>query len=251
MTVQHTVEGLGGAGELRDRLTEMFRYRGSDVRSAYKDFDKLNHGTVSVTQFRRAFPADVGTLLSEADMRLLIASYETGNGKVDYMALHRDVCEYGADLGFTARAPTHPPAAGEAGRAAADGDDDVIVRLRVAFYRTRVRPVDFFKDHDKLRSSVVTESQFVRGLSTACAAPKGLRLSPAEVQAVCDRYRAFDGGVRYRDFCNDVGGAFVVPVPGTNGGANLELEQNPTVEPPFVSRTVGRHPLPSLLFFSV
>ena len=98
MTVQFSVTGLAAAAELKDRLAEIFRYRGPDIRTACMDFDNLNHGAVSITQFRRAFPADVGTLLSEDDMRLLIASYER-DGKVDYMALHRDVCEYGADLG--------------------------------------------------------------------------------------------------------------------------------------------------------
>jgi len=218
--------------QLHAQLREMFKYYGTDIRSAYKDFDKHNLGCVTITQFQREFPGGLGNSVSEADMQLLVRAY-LKEGVVDYMALHRDVCQYGVGSTFNPAAPTIAPVGNDG-----SGDGDVITRLRVSFYRTRVRPIDFFKDHDKLRSKVVTENQFIRGLSNACSAPKGLTLTASEVEEVVDRYKARGGGVAYRDFCNDVGGAFVVPIAEAGAsGPNVDLERNPLMTPAVVGRS--------------
>lgn len=218
--------------QLHAQFREMFKYYGTDIRSAYKDFDKHNLGCVTITQFQREFPGGLGDSISEADMQLLVRAY-LKEGVVDYMALHRDVCQYGVDPTFHAAAPTIAPV-GNTG----SSNGDVVSRLRVAFYRTRVRPLDFFRDNDKLRSKVITENRFIMGLSNACSAPKGLTLTASEVEEVVDRYKAAGGGVKYRDFCDDVGGAFVVPVANAGpAGTNVDLERNPLLTPSVVGRT--------------
>jgi len=224
-------------GSLLFRLKELLRYSGSDIRTAYMDFDKHNLGRVTMTQFQREFPVAPGAI-SANEMQQLIEVYMKGN-EVDYMSLHRDVCQYGANDVFHAGAEALSAREGLVNTIDRGERQSVVDRIRVSFFRTRVRPIDFFKDHDRLRSAIITENQFIRGLTSACSAPKGLQLTANEIESVVSQYRA-PGGVRYRDFCADVGGAFVVPIEG-GGGANLQLEQHPTITPPEVIRSKVVH----------
>ena len=71
--------------------------------------------------------------------------------------------------------------------------------VRVIAFRDGVRTTEFFQDHDKLRSGLITSNQFVCGLSLCCG--KSLQLSRDEVQLLVNHYTNSDGRVRYRDFC--------------------------------------------------
>ena len=232
-----TITGGQRDNQLQNLLANLHAicvYYGTDIRSAYKDFDKHNLGCVTRTQFQREFPTHP-SLISEDDM-MTLQDYYTKNGTIDYMMLHKDVNDYGVSQGYPSAAMAKQSAIVNIDTG--DRGENLVTRLRVSFNRTRVRPIDFFKDHDPLRSAVITENQFIRGLSNACAVPKGLRLTASEVQNVVDQYKADgkNGGVRYRDFCADVGGAFVVPPVGGPGASNVQLEQHPTVCPDVVSR---------------
>ena len=72
--------------------------------------------------------------------------------------------------------------------------------MRVAVHKYRVRPIEFFKDYDKLRSGVITENQFVCGLSLALG--KEAQLSRPQIQKVMEYYRIPDGRVGYKGFCD-------------------------------------------------
>ena len=73
-------------------------------------------------------------------------------------------------------------------------------RIRVAVFRNRVRTIEFFKDYDKLRSGIITENQFVCGLSLAIG--KEAQLTRPEIQTVVEFYKVEDGRVRYKEFCD-------------------------------------------------
>ena len=73
-------------------------------------------------------------------------------------------------------------------------------KMRVAVFKNRVRTIEFFKDYDKLRSGIITENQFVCGLSLAIG--KEAQLSRAEIQKVVEYYRQPDDRVRYKEFCD-------------------------------------------------
>lgn len=81
--------------------------------------------------------------------------------------------------------------------------DDVIARLQKCFFRLRIRPLQFFEDYDKLRSSLITENQFICGLSLALSGPKAEALNRDELRVLLSRFAA-DGRVNYREFCNVV-----------------------------------------------
>eukprot|EP00118_Oscarella_pearsei_P007535 m.37336 g.37336 ORF g.37336 m.37336 type:complete len:283 (+) comp32362_c0_seq6:963-1811(+) len=93
----------------------------------------------------------------------------------------------------------------------------VLERLKVGVYKHGIRTTEFFQDHDKLRSGVITENQFTCGL-LLCFRGKTVQLSREEVQLVADEYRASDGRIHYRQFCHVMENAFNVP----------ELEKKPT-----------------------
>jgi hypothetical protein len=52
-----------------------------------------------------------------------------------------------------------------------------------------------------LLAGVVTENQFVCGLSLACSAHNAAHLSRDEIQTLVGEFADADGHVRYREFC--------------------------------------------------
>lgn len=77
--------------------------------------------------------------------------------------------------------------------------NEIFERIRVAVFKNGIRTTEFFRDHDKLRSGIVTESQFKCGLSLAVG--KEAQLSRAEIQKVVEYYRVAEDRVQYREFC--------------------------------------------------
>jgi len=78
--------------------------------------------------------------------------------------------------------------------------NSIFDRIRVAVFKNGIRTTEFFKDHDKLRSGIITENQFICGLSLAVG--KEAQLSRADVQKVMEYYRQPDGRVLYKEFCD-------------------------------------------------
>ena len=112
---------------------------------------------------------------------------------------------------------------------------DVVERLRIRMHRARVRPVEYFKDYDKLHCGQITDNQFIRGLTLALSGSgANVDLTPMDMQSCLDRYGSGDKKVNYRAFCKDIGGAFVMP---GEGGADADLESTPLAQVPEVFRT--------------
>ena len=74
----------------------------------------------------------------------------------------------------------------------------ILDRIRVAIFKNGIRSIEFFRDYDKLRSGVVTESQFKSALTLA--AGKEAQLSPSDIQSVAEFYRVDKDRVRYKEF---------------------------------------------------
>ena len=60
--------------------------------------------------------------------------------------------------------------------------DQIFAKIRDVVYKNGIRTTEFFKDHDKLRSGVITENQFVCGLSLCCG--QLAHLNREEIQKV-------------------------------------------------------------------
>ena len=96
-------------------------------------------------------------------------------------------------------------------------------RVHVAIFKNRIRSTEFFRDHDKLRSGIITRNQFIRGLTLA---QDGVQLGASlltddEIKQVADYYTDSNGMVHYKDFCHKMENTFNIP----------ELEKNPTLQP--------------------
>ncbi|XP_077982619.1 uncharacterized protein LOC144437542 isoform X2 [Glandiceps talaboti] len=85
--------------------------------------------------------------------------------------------------------------------------DDVFDKIRTAVYKNGIRTTEFFRDHDRLRSYIITENQFICGLSLAVG--KEAQLSRSDIQKVVDYYKIKDGRVRYKEFCDLMENAFM------------------------------------------
>ena len=77
---------------------------------------------------------------------------------------------------------------------------EIFDKIRVAVHKNRIRTIEFFRDYDKLRSGVITEHQFVCGLSLAIG--KEAQLSRTEIQMIVEFYKQPDGRVGYKEFCD-------------------------------------------------
>lgn len=73
-------------------------------------------------------------------------------------------------------------------------------KIRIAVFKHGIRTPEFFKDHDRLRSGIVTENQFLCGLSLAVG--KEAQLSRMEMQKIVNFYKTADGRVQYKEFCD-------------------------------------------------
>ena len=72
-------------------------------------------------------------------------------------------------------------------RASSLSIDEIFAKIRDVVYKNGIRTTEFFKDHDKLRSGVITENQFVCGLSLCCG--QLAHLNREEIQKIVDQYR--------------------------------------------------------------
>ncbi len=67
-------------------------------------------------------------------------------------------------------------------------------------YKNRIRTTEFFCDHDKLRTGIITENQFICGLSLFLG--QRLQLTREEMKRIGAHYQLSDGRIRYKDFCD-------------------------------------------------
>ena len=71
---------------------------------------------------------------------------------------------------------------------------------RDVVYKNGIRTTEFFRDHDKLRSGIITENQFICGLSL-CLGQRA-QLQREEIHKIVEHYRSSDGRVKYKEFCD-------------------------------------------------
>jgi Ca2+-binding EF-hand superfamily protein len=94
--------------------------------------------------------------------------------------------------------------------------DDVLGLIRTKVKQERIRLGEFLRDFDKLRSGLITQSQFRIGLNMG-----KITLSNAEFDHICEHFGSDPvGKVRWRDFVDAIEEVFTLK----------GLEQKPTIE---------------------
>lgn len=207
--------------QLLYKMIHYYKYHGINLRTCYEDFDLHHKGVITESQFYRNFPGPPNVSIEE--MRLLIQRYNdpTRAGLINYLNLNLalETLKDGAEKSL-AELYKKPDLTEYLTKLPADDPtlQEIFDKIRVAVFKSGVRTTEYFKDHDKLRHGVITDNQFVCGLSLAIG--KEAALSRSEVQKVVEHYRTVDGRVRYKEFCDMMENAFNVP----------DLEKKPTQE---------------------
>jgi len=213
-------------GQLLFSLQKFYKYRGINLRTCCEDFDRHHIGVIQESQFFRSFPRPPE--VSDDDVAILVQKYRDPDrpGLLNYLNLHHDLQALG-ELETQMELPL--PKQTEIGNFLPQmpGTDStlqaVFDRIRVAVFKNRVRTIEFFKDYDKLRSGIITENQFICGISLAIG--KEAQLTRSEIQKIVAFYKLADGRVQYKEFCDMMENAFNIP----------DLEKRPTqdvVRPP-------------------
>jgi hypothetical protein len=217
------------------KLEPYYDYHGIDLRHCFEDFARHNNGIVTCSQFERSFPGK--DTLSFSELKALTEYYVDPylDGRlVNYLNFHLDINSVRAQ-----RKCGGPDSANQfiENGTNTDGDrscgdntlgihnlsitdpiDDqelrsVFDRLHVAIFKNRIRTTEFFRDHDKLRSGIITRNQFIRGLTLA---QDGVQLGASllttyEINKIADFYSDSDGMVKYRKFCDRMENTFNIP----------------------------------------
>nr|CAB3262790.1 uncharacterized protein LOC100183292 [Phallusia mammillata] len=209
-----------------NKIQNYYTYHGVNIRTCYEDFDRHHNGLVTVSQFARQFPGPPD--VTESEIRLLAQYYQDPikPGMTNYLNFHQDVEQIrnmsSLDkmvLSPFAPVPTNPDQYFDASVYSNPDLASIFDKIRVAVYKNGIRTTEFFKDHDKLRSGIITENQFVCGLSQGCG--KQAQLTKEEITKLADHFLTEDGRVQYKTFCDIMENAFNVP----------GLEKKPTVHP--------------------
>ncbi|KAI8521606.1 hypothetical protein Bbelb_013600 [Branchiostoma belcheri] len=209
--------------DILERMQPFYKYHGINLRTSYEDFDRHHIGVVTESQFYRSFPGPPD--ITDDEKYLLACRYADPDrpGLCNYLNLHHDLEQVAEDLRDPGISPPSDPLP-TYGWWPAEAPADPVIRelfekIRKAVYKNGIRTIEFFRDHDKLRSGIITENQFVCGL--ALAVGKEANLARTEIQKLADYYKTEDGRVRYREFCDIMENAYNVP----------DLEKKPTVDP--------------------
>ena len=187
------------------KISLLCRGRGVTLKYSFKDFDHLNTGNVTESQFIRGFPFDD---FSEQEMKLLIAKYGsnfTGTSTVNYRALNTDV----SDLEIPA---VDHVASGDIGarlyikkpqiRWQSD-DVSALERLQVKLFERRVAIRDIFFDFDPLRRGTCHVEK-VKVLPTLLR----ITVPASDIDEIIHQY---SNGIdfNYSHFCRDIESAIL------------------------------------------
>jgi len=204
------------------KIQNYYSYHGVNIRTCYEDFDRHHNGLVTLSQFARQFPGPPD--VTEDEINQLAHYYQDPNkpGMTNYLNFHHDV-EHVRNLAQLDKMVLNSSApVGRTFDATVYINPDlasIFDKIRVAIYKNGIRTTEFFKDHDKLRSGVITENQFVCRLSQGCGGQA--HLSADEIKKLTDHYKTSDGRVYYKAFCDVMENAFNIPA----------LEKKPTSHP--------------------
>ena len=224
--IQFGPDVMERVNNILEKVQKFYTYHEVNVRVSYEDFDRHHNGLVTIAQFERNFPGPHD--VSPDDVRLLAEYYRdpVKPNLTNYLNFHSDVEQ------FKRAASLSKFILGERSLVT-DGNarylDDVLPKdpdvkavldkIRVAVYKNGIRIEEFFKDHDKLRSGIITKNQFLAGLVLGCS--KEGNLSHAEMEKIADYFQTSDGRIEYTPICIIMRHAFNVP----------NLEKQPTVHP--------------------
>lgn len=119
---------------------------------------------------------------------------------------------------------------------------EIIDKISISSYKYGIRVHDFFKDSDSLRSGLVTERQFISGLSNGFV--KTAKLANEDITQLAEYFRKpGTNQIDYKSFCDSIENVFTIP----------DMEKKPlskvTRPPRGLLNKVNSHVLKVLLWY--
>lgn len=214
----HKIKGDTDLQQLLDRLRVAVFKNGIRTTDYFKDFDKLNHGIMSINQFMQALTMAMGkeAQLTPEEMNKLAMFYQCPDGRVEYKEFC-DFLENAFMIPDLEKKPTQEvvrPPLGSLGRnlpVLMESEEakirEILKEITDRVVQRRIQLYTFFKDYDRSMaySRVCTPSQFGRVLSTL-----GINVSPEDFRCLCRKFAdTTTGDINYPGFVQTVDKDFV------------------------------------------
>ena len=196
-------------------LTQRF-----NMKPFFQAFDTTQSGYITKTQFARVL-SQVGLKPTDDTMNVILKYYlNKGNvDEVNYVDFVNDVDKpediyliEAKDVSLKTvqklilKNEEKKNIKGEIVRRKPEDIEDVLALIRKKIKEQRIRLAEFLRDFDKLRSGVITETQFRIGLNMG-----KIDLSNAEFTALCEHFAATTPGkVMWKDFVDRIEEVFTL-----------------------------------------
>lgn len=172
-----------------------------NIKPYFKDFDKLHNGRITCTQFARAVSSVMrnSVQLDSRVLSLLTDIYVDSDGQVNYERFIADIRCVDNNPGRTAsqsdvaKIPNGTYVATSSCDCPGRTAKHLIEILRYQFACYRLRCEDFFYDYDKMRSGIVSASQFESALGRLAFVQ--FKLTQSDMYTLINEYQVKDDQV--------------------------------------------------------
>lgn len=206
--------------ETLQRMRQKVQERRMLVRPDFQAFDKLNHGHVSLQNFRQLMSI-LNMALTEEEMDAVAARFMDDEGFNYFQLLLVLDPPVPTEFGYEKRLENVREV--NASRRPIEMDpvlrdcEAVMDKIKTQVHRRRIRLTEFFRDFDKLRHGRMPRETFRRALDAST-----VRVSETELSLIEDRYPGKEPhSVDWLTFCNEVDSIF----------ATRNLEKDPLKDP--------------------
>jgi len=193
-----------------------------DVLTTMEQFDQHQMGEITESQFYRAF---VGPKLTESEMTLLRDKYSdpVKPGLINYLNFVQDLNASKKSLQTSNQFDQQNSKQSNIFLGIEEKNEqrsiqEILDKIRICVYKFGIRMIEFFRDYDKLRSGLITETQFQSSISLAVE--KRAHLNQNDIKKLTEYYRQPDGRIFYKEFVDSMDHAFNIP----------EFEKKPLTE---------------------
>ncbi|KAG2385626.1 hypothetical protein C9374_003441 [Naegleria lovaniensis] len=186
---------------LYEKLRWESKTQGHIIKNYFKDFDPLNHGTVTRSQFLQCLPF---RNLNGDELHMILDRYTDEKMQVNYLRFHEEV-ENDTYLEHIEQ-PTfqREPISYE------ENVEEIEKEIKKALIKHRIKLDETFRDYDRLRTGFITKPQFIAALGSVKL--HKMALNADQLEAVAEKYRVEDKHsetrVSYQEFLNNMNSVF-------------------------------------------
>jgi len=180
------------------------------AKAFFKEFDKLNRGVITHTQYQRCL-STLGWDLKEEQVKALLWKYSTENPDfIDYRSFLADIDPPQLFESAGGLSTDHKTAASEVKRSSCSSDvEQLLCKLQAEIYSRQLYLRDTFYDFDPLRSGVINADRFRSVLDVTAR----VSITDEELQLLVERFQSPKGSdcIDYMQFVTALEAIFTNP----------------------------------------